>query len=94
IDIISNNIAIECLKDIDYLFYNTQKINYLKILFNFIFKKNTKGNFICIIKKIDFFYFFKKKYFFFRYFKKNIIRITIPKYKILKKFLIILKKWS
>ncbi|AQU89489.1 aminotransferase class I/II-fold pyridoxal phosphate-dependent enzyme [Candidatus Carsonella ruddii] len=94
IDIISNSIAIECLKDMNFLFYNIQKINYLKILFNFIFKKNQKGNFICLKKKIDFYIFFKKKNFFFRFFLKNILRITISKYKIFLLILINLKKWS
>ncbi|ATX33497.1 hypothetical protein CUN91_00850 [Candidatus Carsonella ruddii] len=94
IDIVSNSISIECLKDKHFLFLNIQKINYLKLLFNFIFKKKQKGNFICLKKKIDFFIFFKKKNFFFRYFKNNILRITVSKYKIFKIILNNLKKWS
>ncbi|WP_433927721.1 aminotransferase class I/II-fold pyridoxal phosphate-dependent enzyme [Candidatus Carsonella ruddii] len=94
INIISNIISIECLKDIDYLYYNIQKINYLKLLFNFIFKKKNKGNFICLKKKIDFLFFFKKKNFFFRYFNNNILRITITNFIIFNKILSILKIWS
>ncbi|UNB92139.1 aminotransferase class I/II-fold pyridoxal phosphate-dependent enzyme [Candidatus Carsonella ruddii] len=94
INTITNYISIESIKDRNYLIYNIQKNNYYKLLFNFLFKKKSFGNFICLKKKIDFFFFFKKNNFFFRYLKYNIIRISISNFKNLKKIFIIFNKWS
>ncbi|XZR53069.1 MAG: aminotransferase class I/II-fold pyridoxal phosphate-dependent enzyme [Candidatus Carsonella ruddii] len=95
INIISNCIGIESLKDKDYLFLKIQKNNYIKFLFNIFFnnKKKEYGNFIFLNKKIDFFFFFKKKKIFFRFFKKN-IRITISNFKIFKIIINYFFLWS
>ncbi|XRA05486.1 MAG: aminotransferase class I/II-fold pyridoxal phosphate-dependent enzyme [Candidatus Carsonella ruddii] len=94
INLISSYLAIESIKDFNYLNYNIKKNNYNKLLFNLIFKKKNYGNFILIKKKVDFFIYYKKKKIFLRYLKKNIIRISISYYKILKIFLNILNNWS
>ncbi|WMC19333.1 MAG: aminotransferase class I/II-fold pyridoxal phosphate-dependent enzyme [Candidatus Carsonella ruddii] len=95
INIISNFIGIETLKDKDFLFFKVQKNNYLKFLFNIFFNKKKKehGNFVFLNKNIDFFFFFKKKNIYFRFFKKN-IRITIPNFKIFKLITVFYNFWS
>ncbi|AFP83732.1 histidinol phosphate aminotransferase [Candidatus Carsonella ruddii CS isolate Thao2000] len=99
---ISSYLSIECIKDFNYYYFISQKINFLKIIFkntilkNFIILKSF-CNFLLIKINIDFFFFFKKKKIFFRifYLKNEIfIRLTIPNFKILKLIYFFLKKWN
>ncbi|AFP83542.1 aminotransferase class I/II-fold pyridoxal phosphate-dependent enzyme [Candidatus Carsonella ruddii] len=99
---ISAYLAIECIKDFNYYYFISQKINFLKIIFKKIFFDNfiilnSFCNFLLIKINIDFYFFFKKKKIFFRifYLKNEIfIRITISNYKIIKLIYFFLIKWN